>query len=89
MNHEREASEAIYFPIAKDEFGSPALSAREENYAPDRSPGHAFARNRSSRLAPAHQGMKSWSCGLVRRIGTADSATPLLRPSGGQAPRLA
>ncbi len=32
--------------------------------------------------------MKSWSCGLVRRIGTADSATPLLRPSGGQAPVL-
>ena len=34
------------------------------------------------------QGMKSWSCGLARRIGTADSATPLLRPSGGQAPAL-
>ena len=31
--------------------------------------------------------MKSGSCGLVRRIGTADSAHP--DPSGGQAPRLA
>ena len=43
-----------------------------------------FHSNRSCRLAPAHEGMKSWSCGLVRRIGTADSATPLasrsLRP---------
>ena len=47
-----------------------------------------FRTNRSCRLWPAHQGMKSWSCGLVRRIGTADSATPLLRPSGGQARAL-
>ena len=47
-----------------------------------------FRTNRSCRLAPAHQGMKSWSCGLVRRIGTADSATPPIRPSGGQAPAL-
>ena len=47
-----------------------------------------FHSNRSCRLAPAHQGMESRSCGLVRRIGTADSATPLLRPSGGQAPAL-
>ena len=39
-------------------------------------------------LAPAHQGLKSGSCGLARRVGTADSATPLLRPSGGQAPAL-
>ena len=48
-----------------------------------------FRTNRSSLLAPAHQGMKSWSCGLVQRIGTADSATPHADPSGGQAPRLA
>ena len=39
-------------------------------------------------LMPAHQGMKSWSCGLVRRIGTGDSATPHPDPSGGQAPAL-
>ena len=38
-------------------------------------------------LAPALQGMKSRSCGLVQRIGTADSATPYPDPSGGQAPR--
>ena len=50
---------------------------------------HHFRANRSCRLPPAHQGTKSWSCGLVRRIGTAGSATSLLRPSGGQAPRLA
>ena len=47
-----------------------------------------FHSNRSCRLVPAHQGMKSWSCGLVQRIGTADSATPHPDPSGGQAPRL-
>ena len=40
-------------------------------------------------LAPAHQVMKSRSCGLVQRIGAADSATPHPDPSGGQAPRLA
>ena len=34
-----------------------------------------FRTNRSSRLSPAHQGMQSWSCGLVWRIGTAH--TPL------------
>ena len=33
--------------------------------------------------------MKSRSCGLVPRIGTADSATPHPDPCGGQAPRLA
>ena len=44
--------------------------------------------NRSCRLAPAHQGMKSRSCGLVPRIGTADSATPHPDPCGGQAPAL-
>ena len=48
-----------------------------------------FHTNRSCRLAPAHQGMKSGSCGLVQRIGAADSATPHPDPSGGQAPRLA
>ena len=31
---------------------------------------------------PAHQGMKSRSCGLVQRIGTADSATPHPTPAG-------
>ena len=50
--------------------------------------GMCFHSNRSSRLAPAHQGMKSLSCGLVQRIGTADSATPHSDPSGGQAPAL-
>ena len=50
--------------------------------------GTCFHSNRSWRLAPAHQGMKRGRCGLVRRIGTANSATPLLRPSGGQAPAL-
>ncbi len=51
--------------------------------------GTCFHRNRSCRLAPAHQGMKSRSCGLVQRIGTVDSAEPHPGPSGGQAPRLA
>ncbi len=50
--------------------------------------GMCFHSNRSSRLAPAHQGMKSGSCGLVQRVGTADSATPHPDPSGGQAPAL-
>ena len=44
--------------------------------------------NRLCRLGPAHQGMKSWCCGLVRRVGPADSATPQPDPSGGQAPAL-
>ena len=51
--------------------------------------GTCFHSNRSSRLGPAHQVMKSGSCGLVQRVGTADSATPHPDPSGGQAPRLA
>ena len=51
--------------------------------------GTCFRTNRSSRLGLAHQGMKSRSCGLVQRIGTADCATPHPDPSGGQAPRLA
>ncbi len=50
--------------------------------------GTCFHSNRSCRLAPAHQGMKSGSCGLVQRIGTADSATPHPDSSGGQAPAL-
>ena len=50
--------------------------------------GPCFHSNRSSRLAPAPQGMKSRSCGSVQRIGTADSATPHPDPSGGQAPAL-
>ena len=50
--------------------------------------GMCFRTNRSSRLGPAHQGMKSQSCGLVQRIGTADSATPHPDPCGGQAPAL-
>ena len=48
-----------------------------------------FRTNRSCRLVPAHQGMKSGSCGLVQRIGTVDSAEPHPDPCGGQAPRLA
>ena len=51
--------------------------------------GTCFRTNRSCRLVPAHQGMKSRSCGLVQRIAAADSATPHPDPSGGQAPRLA
>ena len=50
--------------------------------------GACFHSNRPCRLAPAHQGMKSRSCGLVQRIGTVDSATPHPDPSGGQAPAL-
>ena len=50
--------------------------------------GTCFRTNRSCRLPPAHQGMKSGSCGLVQRIGTAVSATPHPDPSGGQAPAL-
>ena len=49
--------------------------------------GTCFRTNRSCRLPPAHQGMRSGSCGLVQRIGTVDSATPHPDPSGGQAPR--
>ncbi len=68
--------------------------------APYLGTGHAFDRrsdelgvyfhssNRSCRLLPAHQGVKTRSCGLVQRIGTADSATPHPDPSGGQAPAL-
>ena len=51
--------------------------------------GVCFRSNRSCRLAPAHQVMKNWICGLVQRIWTADSATPHPDPCGGQAPRLA
>ena len=37
---------------------------------------------------PVHQGMKSRSCGLVQRIGTADSATPYTpTPAGDKPPR--
>ena len=50
-------------------------------------PSH-FPTNRLCRLAPAHQGMKSWSCGLVQRNGTANSAAPHPDPCGGQAPAL-
>ena len=50
--------------------------------------GTCFRTNRSCRLVPAHQGMKSRSCGLVPRIGTVDSATPHPDPSGGHAPAL-
>ena len=50
--------------------------------------GTCFRTDRSCRLAPAHQGMKSRSCGLVQRICTADSATPHPDPCGGQAPAL-
>ncbi len=44
-----------------------------------------FRTNRSCRRSPAHQGVKSRSCGLVQRISTADSATP--RPLRGTSPR--
>ncbi len=50
--------------------------------------GTCFRANRVCRQAPAHQGMKSRSCGLVQRIGTADSARPHPDPCGGQAPAL-
>ena len=55
---------------------------------PDRSPGHAFVPIVYAGWCPGHQGMKSRSCGLVQRIGTADSATPHPDPCGGQAPAL-
>ena len=47
-----------------------------------------FRTNRSRRLPPGHQGMKSGSCGLVQRIGMVDSAAPHPDPCGGQAPAL-
>ena len=47
-----------------------------------------FSTNRSCRLVPAYQGMKSGSCGLVHRIGTVDFAEPHPDPCGGQAPAL-
>ena len=56
---------------------------------PESESGTCFHSNRSCRLAPAHQGRKSRSCGLVQRIGTVDSATRHPDPCGGQAPRLA
>ena len=49
--------------------------------------GTCFRTNRSCRLAPAHEGMKSRSCGLVQRVGTADSATPHPLPAGDKPPR--
>ena len=51
--------------------------------------GTCFHSNRSCRLVPAHQGMKTLRSDLVQRSGAADSATPHSDPSGGQAPRLA
>ena len=50
--------------------------------------GTDFRRNRSCRLLPAHQGVKTRSCDLVWRVGRVDSATPHSDPSGGQAPAL-
>ena len=50
-------------------------------------PGRVFIQS-LHRLAPVREGMRSWSCGLVRRVGAVDSATPLPDPSGGQAPAL-
>ena len=47
-----------------------------------------FRTNRSCRRGPARQGVKSRSCGLVRRVGAVDSAAPLPDPSRGQAPAL-
>ena len=47
-----------------------------------------FHSNRSCRLLPAHQGVKTRSCDLEWRVGTVDSATPHSDPSGGQAPAL-
>ncbi len=38
------------------------------------------------RQGPAHQGMKSRRCGLIHRIGAADSATPRARPERGTSP---
>ena len=58
-------------------------------HIPDRGTGHAFVPIAHAGWRPAHQGMKCWGCGLVQRIGAADSATPHPDPSGGQAPRLA
>ena len=45
-----------------------------------------FRCSRSCRLGSAHQGMRSWSCGLVRRVGTADSATPHPTQAGDKPP---
>ena len=67
--------------------GSTARSKAAQAH-PGSASGTCFHTIRSCRQGPAHQGMKSWSCGLVRRIGTVESATPLLGPSGGQAPAL-
>ena len=56
---------------------------------------HPGSESRTAFVPIAHAGWcrhtrgKSRSCGLVQRIGTADSATPHPDPSGGQAPRLA
>ena len=47
-----------------------------------------FHSNRWCRQGPARQGMKNRTCGLVRRVGAADYATPQPDPSGGRAPAL-
>ena len=48
-----------------------------------------FHSNRSCRPGAGTPWYEKLEYGLVRRIGTADSATPHPDPSGGQAPRLA
>ena len=49
--------------------------------------GTCFRANRVCRQAPAHQGVKSRSCGLVQRISTAGSARPTPTPAGDKPPR--
>ena len=44
--------------------------------------------NRSCRLVPAHQGMKTRRSDSVQRIDTVGSPTPRPDPCGGQAPAL-
>ena len=49
----------------------------------------AQSKRRRGIFVPMTNSGRDRSCGLVQRTGAADSATPHLRPSGGQAPRLA
>ena len=62
----------------------PAFAGMTNSVAGD----NYFRSNRACRQVPAHEGVKSRSCDLVRRVGVVESATPLPDPSGGQAPAL-
>ncbi len=72
------------------ENGCPSLEAFGcHSCRPSTSPGFPPRIGVRGRLFAENRIQGDRSCGLVRRICTADSATPHADPSGGQAPRLA